>query len=29
MRPVSFSLDEFHARPAATNEKILKVLHAT
>jgi urea carboxylase len=27
MRPVTFSLDEFHARPAATNENLLGVLH--
>jgi urea carboxylase len=27
MRPVSFSLDEFHASPAATNKKILGALH--
>ena len=27
MRPVKFSLDEFHARPAATNDKLLEALH--
>ena len=27
MRPVTFSLDEFHASPAATNKKILGALH--
>jgi urea carboxylase len=27
MRPVSFSLDEFHASPATTNKKILGALH--
>jgi urea carboxylase len=27
MRPVAFSLDEFHAKPAATNEKLLGALH--
>jgi len=27
MRPVTFSLDEFHARPATTNKKLLGVLH--
>jgi urea carboxylase len=27
MRPVAFSLDEFHASPAATNEKLLGALH--
>jgi urea carboxylase len=27
MRPVAFSLDEFHASPAATNKKILGALH--
>jgi urea carboxylase len=27
MRPVTFSLDEFHASPAATNKKLLGVLH--
>jgi urea carboxylase len=27
MRPVSFSLDEFHASPAATNKKVLGALH--
>ena len=27
VRPVAFSLDEFHAKPAATNEKLLGVLH--
>jgi allophanate hydrolase subunit 1 len=27
MRPVTFSLDAFHAGPAATNEKLLGVLH--
>jgi urea carboxylase len=27
MRPVAFSLDEFHEKPAATNEKLLGALH--
>src|SRR5579863_2579723 len=27
MRPVTFSLDEFHKSPAATNKKLLGVLH--
>jgi urea carboxylase len=27
MRPVTFSLDEFHASPTRTNEKLLGVLH--
>jgi urea carboxylase len=27
MRPVTFSLDEFHKSPSATNEKLLGVLH--
>jgi urea carboxylase len=27
IRPVAFSLDEFHAKPAATNEKLLGALH--
>ena len=27
MRPVKFSLDEFHAHPAATNHKLLEALH--
>ena len=27
VRPVTFSLDEFHAKPAATDEKLLRVLH--
>ena len=27
VRPVTFSLDEFHASPTTTNEKLLEVLH--